>query len=120
MFIVFSTASYRESAVQIHQKMFYGLHVKYPSVLNLRNWICYYVGNTRRFPEILKGSSIIGRIDKAGSLSKVPLMTDHSKQNIQLLQEMFAPSQIWKVHESVYTGSQEFSKKYVGFQVTCP
>jgi len=37
MFVVFSTAYYRESGVQIQQNMYYGLHVKYPSVLNLRN-----------------------------------------------------------------------------------
>jgi len=48
-------------------------------------------------------------------------MTDRLKQNIQLLQEMFAPLQIRKVHECVSTGSQEFSeKKYVGPQVICP
>jgi len=89
LFVVFSTASYRESGVQIQQKMYYGLHVKYPPVLNLHNWICYYVRNTCRLPDILKGSPIIGRMDKAGnihwSLCKVPLITDRSKQNIQLL-----------------------------------
>jgi hypothetical protein len=65
------------------------LHVKYPSVLNLHYWICSYVGNMCRLPDILKGSPIIGRMDIAGnihwSLCKKPLMIDHSKQNIQLL-----------------------------------
>jgi hypothetical protein len=37
MFVVFSTVSYRESGVQIQPKMYYGLHVKYLSVLNLHN-----------------------------------------------------------------------------------
>jgi len=40
MFVVFSIAFYRESGVQIQPKWYYGLHLNYPSVLNLRNWIC--------------------------------------------------------------------------------